>query len=197
MKKRIFTLLCSLLLPLALSGQNVALKTNLLHWATVAPNAAIEVGLGKSMTLDLYGAIMPFQIAENNIKWKHWIVQPELRFWFCEKFNGFYIGIHGQGGQMNFGKLPLPPVAYTFDHDMINGLKDNRYEGWFAGGGISLGYHWVVCKRLNIEFSLGGGYNHLWYKQYEGEKCGRKKGDGKNHYIGPTKGTISFVFLLD
>lgn len=197
MKKKLLLLLCTLVLPIALVGQNVAIKTNLLHWATVSPNLAVEIGLGKKVTLDLYGAYMPFEITPNNSKWKHWLAQPELRLWTCEKFNGFFFGIHAMGGGFNWGNLNFPPVAYTFERNLIPALKDHRYEGYFAGAGISIGYQWILGNRWNLELSVGGGYNHIWYKEFGAEKCAPLTVEGRSNYIGPTKATLSIIFFFD
>ncbi len=47
-------------ISVAVSAQHVALKNNLLYDATTTPNLALEVGLGKKTTLDLYGGYNPF-----------------------------------------------------------------------------------------------------------------------------------------
>lgn len=44
-------------ISVAVSAQHVALKNNLLYDATTTPNLALEVGLGKKTTLDLYGRL--------------------------------------------------------------------------------------------------------------------------------------------
>ena len=33
-------------------------------------------------------------------KFSHWLVQPELRYWTCDVFNGWFFGLHAHGGQM-------------------------------------------------------------------------------------------------
>lgn len=197
MKKKILTLLVTLFIPIAMMGQTIGVKTNLLHWATVTPNLSLEVAFGKKVTMDLYGAYNNFQILKDNVKWKHWLVQPELRFWTCERFNGFFVGIHGMTGQFNFGKLNLPPVAYTFNDNILKRLPTNRFQGWFAGAGISVGYQWILSNHWNIELSLGGGYNHIWYQEFEGQKCGQALSKGESNYVGPTKATLSFVFFFN
>ena len=40
-------------------------------------------------------------------KWKHWLVQPEGRYWFGSAFKGHYVGVHLHGGQMNLGHVAL------------------------------------------------------------------------------------------
>ena len=39
---------------------------------------------------------------------KHWVVQPEYRYWFCEAFNGWFLGVHLMGGEFNVGEVDLP-----------------------------------------------------------------------------------------
>lgn len=39
-------------------AQDIAVKTNLLYWATSTPNIGFEFGLGKRTTLDLVGGII-------------------------------------------------------------------------------------------------------------------------------------------
>lgn len=71
----------------AVHAQNVAVKTNLLYGATTTPNLSVEMALGIKTTLDLQGTYNPFTFHDNK-KLRHWSVQPELRFWLCEKFTG-------------------------------------------------------------------------------------------------------------
>ena len=73
-----------LLLPLEGAGRNVALKTNLISDAALSPNLGVEVGLAPKWSLDISGRMNLWTI--NNHKWKHWLVQPEARYWFCRRF---------------------------------------------------------------------------------------------------------------
>ena len=69
----------------------VGIKTNLLGWATASPNLGLEWGFGRKSTLNVSGSFNPFEFNEGK-QWKHWLVQPEYRYWFCEKFNGVIDG---------------------------------------------------------------------------------------------------------
>ena len=40
-------------------AQEVALKTNLLGWASTSANAGIEIGTGKKTTFQLFGILNP------------------------------------------------------------------------------------------------------------------------------------------
>lgn len=85
MKKRIFIALVALgnLICPALA-QEAAVKTNLLYDATTTMNLGVEFGLSPKWTLDVSGNYNPWTFSKNK-KWKHWLVQPEARYWFCNK----------------------------------------------------------------------------------------------------------------
>lgn len=79
----------------------------------------------------------------------------------------------------------------------IRRVEKYRYEGWLAGGGISAGYHWMLDNHWNIETSLGVGYDFIRYKQYNCVKeCAGLRDKGDYHYIGPSKASISLVYLF-
>lgn len=167
---------------------SVALKANLLYAATLTPNLALEIGLGKKTTLELGGGYN-FYESGNDRHWKHWLVQPEFRYWFCERFNGSFLGVHALGGEYNFAKLNLP--LSVFDD-----LENYRYEGHYYGGGIAFGYQWILSKRWNFELSLGLGYVRVYYDKYNCPSCGGAIEDGVENYWGPTKASISFLIFL-
>lgn len=167
---------------------SIALKTNLLYLATLTPNLALEIGLGKKMTLEIGGGYN-FYDPDNQKHWKHWLIRPELRYWFCERFNGSFLGVHALGGEYNFSKINLP--LSVFDD-----LDENRYEGHFYGGGLVFGHQWILSKRWNFELSLGVGYVRVHYDKYPCTSCGSSIDNGVKNYFGPTKATISFLFFL-
>lgn len=170
------------------SAQNAAVKTNMLYWATATPNLALEFGLGKRTTLEVGGNYNPFTF-NDNMKWKHWFVQPEFRLWNCQRFNRGFWGIHAIGGEFNVGNVDLP-------WGIADRLKTSRYEGWMIGGGISYGYDWYLGPRWNLEATIGAGYIYMDMKRYESRECGDFQGNETKHYFGPTKIGISFAYLF-
>lgn len=44
-------------------AQEVALKTNLLGWASTSANAGIEIGTGKKTTFQLFGTLNPWKFS--------------------------------------------------------------------------------------------------------------------------------------
>ncbi|MDO5036584.1 MAG: DUF3575 domain-containing protein [Porphyromonas sp.] len=187
---RKWAIMCLLLVAsLTASGQKVGLKTNLANWALMgSPNAALEMRLGDKWTLDLGGAMNLWKFEEPK-ELRYWGVQPEFRYWFCETFNGAFLGLHGHGGQYNIGAWDIPLGRLT-------AFKDHRYEGNFYGAGLSLGYQWVLSPRWNLETSLGGGWARTDYRKYECATCGVQLDEDKYDYFGVTRATISLIYLI-
>lgn len=177
-----------LAVPMLLSAQKVALKNNLVWDATLSPNLALEVGLGKKTTLDIYGAVNPFNF-NNDKRFKHWFAQPEFRLWTCERFNGSFFGIHAHGGSFLVKNLNMP-------FGMLDELQDHRYEGTMYGAGISYGYQWVLSKRWNLEATIGVGYVRFDYDVFECNDCTPKLETRHDNYFGPTKLGLSFVYFF-
>ncbi len=160
-----------------------SVKTNALYWLTTTPNMGLEVALGKKITLDLSGTYNPWSFGDNK-KIKHWLVQPEFRYWGGERFNGHFFGVHGLYGKFNAGGIKML------------GLDKYRYEGSFHGGGISYGYQWILGKRLNLEATIGIGYARFEYDKHEYQTGGKFIKKGEKDYIGPTKAGISLVYII-
>lgn len=169
-------------------GQSAAVKTNFAYWATATPNVGVEFALGKKNTLEIGGGLNPFTFSDNK-KFKHWLVQPELRYWFCERFNGHFVGLHAHGAQFNVGGWDIPVGR-------LDAFKDSRYEGYLYGGGISYGYQWVLTPRWNLEASIGGGYARIHYSKYPCTTCGTKLDEGKHNYFGITKAAVSLIYVI-
>ena len=169
-------------------GQSTALKTNLLYWGTTSPNLQLEFGLRKKTTFELSAGFNLFEFSDNK-KFKHLLVQPEYRYWFCERFNGHFLGVHAHGAQFNVGGLDVPVGRLDI-------FKDNRYEGYLYGGGISWGYQWVLSPRWNFEASIGGGYARIHYDKFPCATCGTKQAEGKENYWGVTKGALSLIYFI-
>jgi len=166
-------------------------KTNLLYDATTTPNIGAELGIGKKHSLQLYYGLNPWKFNTDSGKkyFKHWLLMPEYRYWFCHRFQGSFVGVHAMGGEFDAANVKLP-------FGMYKGLRDHRYEGWYLGGGVSYGYQWVLSRHWNLEASVGVGVVYAKYKGYECGECGRQINDGDTWYVGPTKAVLSFLYLF-
>lgn len=195
-KNALMIILFCLVVP-NLYSQNVAVKTNLLYDATSTLNLGVEIGLSPKWTLDVSGNYNPWTFSDDK-KMKLWLIQPEARYWLCEKFNGHFFGIHAHGGQFNWGGM----LPFGFKNGKMFGSIENsniqkhRYQGWLAGAGISYGYQWILGTHWSLEASLGIGYAYLNYDKYPCASCGKKLKDGHKNYVGPTKAAITLIYMI-
>lgn len=170
----------------------VGIKTNLVGDALLSPNLALEIGLAPKWSLDVSGELNLWDV--NGHKWKHWVVQPEARYWLCSRFAGHFFGVHALGGQYNFGNIKN---SINFLGSDFSKLTDHRYQGWAAGAGIAYGYAWILDKHWNLEAEIGIGWLYTKFDTYECFDCGKKVASGSTHnYFGPTKLALSFVYLF-
>lgn len=196
--KKILVLMVMLIgsVPVMFS-QNVGLKTNLIYDALLSPTLGLEVGLAPKWSLDISGTINAWTInpnSENWKKWKQWMVQPEARYWFCQRFAGHFLGLHGIGGQYNMGHLKNNIKFLGTDFSQ---LTDYRFQGWMAGAGIAYGYSWILDKHWNFEAEIGIGWIYTRYDQFQCEGCGKKvKEDVPHNYYGPTKAALNIIYVF-
>ena len=160
-----------------------AVKTNALYWATTTANLGFEVGLSKKLTLDVSGNYNPWEFSDNK-QIKHWLVQPELRYWLCERFYGHFFGLHAHYAEANVSNLN------------IFGIGDYRYQGNIYGAGISYGYQWILNKRWSMEATVGVGYARLNFDKYNCGTCGSKISKEHKNYFGPTKVALSIIYVI-
>lgn len=187
-------LLFGLLVQFGAKGQNdVAIKSNILYDLTATISAGIEVGLAPRWSIDVSGNFNAWTM-KNDRRWKHYLVQPEVRYWLCDRFMGHFLALHLHGGQYNFGGIKN---SINFLGTNLSNLTTHRYQGWFAGAGIGYGYAFVLGRHWNLEIEAGIGYAYTVFDEFECAGCGRKVNtDLNHHYFGPTKLAVNFVYLF-
>lgn len=191
-RKILFLLVVMAATTFASNAQNVAVKTNLLYDAGANINLGAEFKLAPKWSLDVSGDFNDWTI--NGHKWKHWFVQPEGRYWFCDAFAKHFLGFHAIGGQYNLGNIPKGVVKFL--NSDFKKLKDHRYQGWGLGAGVAYGYAIPLAHHWNIEFEIGIGYVYFNYDIYECQSCGKKVGHNDHHYVGPTKAAVDIVYVF-
>lgn len=195
----IFAGLITILATFASQAQ-LAVKTNLLYDATTTPNIGAELRLGKKSTVNLVYGLNPWTFTSDshgNRKAKHWVLMPEYRWWPCSPFNGHFFGVHAFGGEMNAQNVALPiPGAFFSGENITKSVRDHRFQGSFAGVGLTYGYQWILAKHWNLEAEVGVGYGHVWYDKFLCGECGKKEFSGQTNYAGLTKLGISILYLF-
>lgn len=170
------------------SAQRIALKSNLLYDATTTFNLGLEVGLARKWTLDVPVNYNPWKF-NDGARFKHWGIQPEIRYWFCERFRRSFIGVHGHYADFNMGGWPNWSIFST-------NMQLNRYQGHLYGAGVSFGHSWILRKRWSLEATVGAGWAHIVYDKYPCERCAGLTKSGSKDYFGLTKIGISLIYLI-
>jgi hypothetical protein len=162
------------------------LKTNVLYWATTTPNLGFEAGLSSKLSLDLSFNFNPWNYSGGKTL-RHFLAQPELRYWTKERFNGHFFGLHLHYASYNIGGIDLPIFSFS----------DFRYEGNLYGAGLSYGYHWKVSDRWSFEATAGLGFAHFDYNVYhiEHEEDYPALGQPRNYFT-PTKLGFNLIYVI-
>lgn len=191
--KFIYSMLFVVMTTISANAQ-FALKTNLLYDATATINLGAELTVAPRWSVDLSGNFNAWSVSGGK-RWKHWFVQPEARYWFCDATAGHFVGAHLIGGKYNIGHIDLSNTKFLGTD--FSGLKDHRYQGWFGGVGIGYGYTWILGRHFNLETEIGIGWLHSRYDVYECAGCGRNTARNRHHnYVGPTKAAVNLVYLF-
>lgn len=169
----------------------VAVKTNLLYDATATINLGAEIPLAQKWSFDLSANFNGWSI--NNHLWKHWLLQPEARYWLCDRFSGHFFAMHLLGGQYNFGNISIS----NFLGNDFRTLEDTRVQGWYAGAGIGYGYTWLLSRHWSIEAEVAFGWAYTRFDRYPCAKCGTKiQSDKAHNYVGPTKVAVNLIYVF-
>ena len=161
-----------------------AVKSNLLLDLTGSISLGVEVKTGERYSFDLSVSYNPWEFNVNR-NWKHILVQPEIRYWLCEPFNGHFFGLHGLYAHYNLSGLPFSDY-----------MKNSRLQGDLYGAGLSYGYQWSLSKRWSIEGSFGVGYVHAGYDRYACKTCRDYIGRESKNYFAPTKTSLSLIYFI-
>ena len=63
-------------------------------------------------------------------------------------------------------------------------------------GGVSIGHSWILKKRWSLEASVGVGYARIVYDKYPCTQCGTKEKEDNKNYFGPTKASVSLIYVI-
>lgn len=207
-----FIILTATLIPHHIGAQAVAIKSNLFGWATTTTNIGAEFGLSRHSTLQVMGYLNPWDFGKDDRHFRFWTVQPEYRYFFCEKFNGHFIGVHALGGEYNAMGInfPLKALVWGNAYDLnpnfdatehnngwpnLQGHDLGRHvEGWYIGGGITYGYQWMLNNHWNFEASIGVGYVYSPLRFYG--RCQQVIDRRHLNYFGLTNAQLSFLYFF-
>lgn len=163
------------------SERYVALKTNLAAWAGTIMNVAVDVQVGKHVSLELPLLWCPWHVSDRHAV-RTFTIQPEVRYWLSKPGKGHFFGLHAHVGWFN--------VKWN----------DNRYQDTdrpMLGAGISYGYLLPLSSHWGAEFTLGAGYANMRYDTYYNIENGVRFDMQTKNYWGITRVGISLVYRFN
>ena len=173
-------------------NMDVSVKTNGLYDLALVPNIGLEFSLKNhwSLGLDYIGS------------W--WWSDKRHRYWQCyggyftirRYFSNYPTLRRGEGGAAHHVGLYLSALTY----DVEWGGRGYQAARFGFGFGMEYGYSLPIAKRLNLDFTLGIGFQDGEYKEYlptyDGTGHYVWQSTHKRHWFGPTKAEVSLVWLL-
>lgn len=156
--------------------QGMSLRTNLLWDAAAEPNIGLEFPLSKHFSLGANAGLKSWprwliwdtDIVNNTRHWRNFAVVPELRFYFDQVYDGWFVGADIVYTHYNVGNVTIP---------LYPEVKDTRVQGDFLGLGLFGGYSWWLGRHWRLEAEAGVAAGWAGYGRYECAHCGTKLGD--------------------
>ena len=169
-----------------------ALKTNLLYDAALVPNVGMEVRLGRQWTMAADWFYTWFSSDSRHRYWQGYGGYLALRRYFAAsgnmsdgsspfRFTGHHVGVYGLG----------------LTYDVEWGGRGYQAAKFGFGAGVEYGYSLPISRWLNLDFSLGLGFQDGEYKEYtpmDGHYVWHAT--RKRHWWGPTKAEVSLKWML-
>lgn len=156
----------------------LALRANLLRWATLTPDLGIEWRINSSWGIVANGSWTSWSWNDKGRRYALWEVNPEVRYYIGKEKRG-YIGVMYKAGQFNYK------------------LSTVGRQGDLMGGGITGGYQLRLNNALSLDFNLGIGCVHADYEKYEVIDGVRvRQGKETKNWWGPTQAGITLVWTI-
>ena len=125
---------------------------------------------------------------DDRVQWRHFIIAPEARYWFCSVFAGHFIGFNAMATCFNQGNVKYPFGLYP-------SLKDSRRQGKAFGIGAFYGYSWILSPHWSIEAEAGVDVGFAHFKEYNCSHCGAFLRKDTKPFVAPKVG-INAVYNL-
>ena len=136
--------------------QGMSIRTNLLWDGAAEPNIGVEFPVGKHVSLGANAGIKTWprwlfwdnDNVQNTRHWRNYAVVPEVRYYFDQVYDGFFVGGDAIYTHFNVGNV-------TFPFNMYPEVENHRVQGSFWGGGLFVGYSWWLGQHFRIEAEAG------------------------------------------
>lgn len=157
---------------------HVALRANLLRWATLTPDLGLEWRINSSWRIVANGSWTSWSWNDKDRRYALWEVMPEVRYYIGEQ-KAWYVGAMFKTGQFNYK------------------LSGTGKQGDLMGGGITGGYQLRLNKALSMDFNIGLGYLNADYEKYkviDGVRV--RQGKESKNWWGPTSAGVTLAWTI-
>ena len=157
---------------------HLALRANLLRWATLTPDLGLEWRICPSWGIAVNGSWTSWSWNDKDRRYALWEVAPEVRYYMGEK-KAWYLGAMFKAGQFNYK------------------LCGTGRQGDLMGGGITGGYQLRLNRALSLDFNLGLGYLNADYEKYitiDGVRV--RRGNETKEWWGPINAGVTLVWKI-
>ena len=178
-----------------LAAPRWTLRTNLAWAAAAEPNLGFEFRLGKHWTLGANAGLKPWPRwwawdwdMEKPVRWRNFTIVPELRFYFSQAFEKWFIGADLLYTHFNVGGV-------TFPFGLYPEVRDHRVQGDLLGIGLFGGRSWRLADHWRLELEAGAALGYRWAGKYECAHCGAQVGESIGPAVVPKVGVnITYDF---
>lgn len=157
---------------------HVALRANLLRWATLTPDLGLEWRINSSWSIVANGSWTSWSWNDKDRRYAIWEVIPEVRYYIGEQ-KAWYVGAMFKTGQFNYK------------------LSGTGKQGDLMGGGITGGYQLRLNKALSMDFNIGLGYLNADCEKYnviDGVRV--RQGKESKNWWGPVSASVTLVWTI-
>ena len=157
---------------------HVALRANLLRWATLTPDLGLEWRINSSWSIVANGSWTSWSWNDKDRRYALWEVMPEVRYYIGEQ-KAWYVGAMFKTGQFNYK------------------LSGTGKQGDLMGGGITGGYQLRLNKALSMDFNIGLGYLNADCEKYnviDGVRV--RQGKESKNWWGPVSASVTLVWTI-
>lgn len=160
------------------NGGSLALRANLLRWATLSPDLGIEWRISPNVGILVNGSWTSWSWDDKNRRYALWEVAPEVR-WYLGEREAWYLGVMGKVGHFN----------YKF--------SETGRLGDIVGGGLTGGYMLRLNDAFSLDFGLGIGYLRADYDEYVViDNVRVRSGECSKNWWGPIHAGVTLVWTL-
>lgn len=173
-----------LLIPIAASGQRMAVATDMVGYADMATlNGELSVSLAQHWSATAGFRYNPFTFKDKSgdpVTNRQRAAAVGARYWPWHVFSGWWFAAKAQYQEFNRGGIKSPQTR-----------EGDRY-----GAGVSAGFTYMIASWLNLELSLGTWGGVEAYKVYECPVCGDMKQQGQKSFLLPNDVGLAFSFVF-